>query len=221
MVSAPEENLVEVKELIMKKDAEMNDEKIVEPIEGGDDPKTINDVPEVSNAEQGSSNETTQAVDDTTTEAEEADEDEDEEVEGEEEAEGDEEEDEDAEEEPEVDLDAPDAQDGMAEVDLDEPKEEEESDPKCDITETLDLEQSLTLPQEEHLPKMQVSSSELTKSLRQVRLNKKTAGRSPLKEKWQPRDLTPDLEKEEDEIDDDEDDEEGGEGEGGAADEGG
>merc|ERR1719264_2308949 len=79
---------------------------------------------------------------------------------------------------------------------------------KCDITETPDLEQSEKLPQEEDLPPMQVSSSELTKSLRQVRLNKKTPVKSPLKEKWQPRNLTPDLDKEEEEIDDDEDEEE-------------
>merc|ERR1719361_1159530 len=66
----------------------------------------------------------------------------------------------------------------------------------CDITKTPDSEQSLKLPPVEDLPTMQVSSSELTKSLRQVRLNKKTPVKSPLKEKWQPRNLTPDLDKE-------------------------
>merc|ERR1719264_1803541 len=80
---------------------------------------------------------------------------------------------------------------------------------KCDITETPDLERSQKLPPVEDLPPMQVSSSELTKSLRQVRLNKKTPVKSPLKEKWQPRNMTPELDKEEEEIDDEEEEEVG------------
>merc|ERR1719264_2194323 len=79
---------------------------------------------------------------------------------------------------------------------------------KCDITDTPDVERSQKLPPVEDLPPMQVSSSELTKSLRQVRLNKKTPVKSPLKEKWQPRNMTPELDKEEEEIDDEEDEEE-------------
>ena len=41
-----------------------------------------------------------------------------------------------------------------------------------------------------------------------MRLNKKTPVKSPLKEKWQPRNMTPELDKEEEEIDDEEDEEE-------------
>ena len=122
--------------------------------------------------------------------------------------EDDEEKDDDAEEEPEVDLDAPeDDKHTVDEVDLDEPKSDE-GDKKCDITETSDLEQSQKLPPEEHLPPLQVSSSELTKLLRQVRLNKKTPVTSPLNEKWQPWNMTPEHDKEEEEIDDEEDEEE-------------
>jgi hypothetical protein len=131
--------------------------------------------------------------------------------EAEEEAEEEEEEeddDDDAEEEAEVDLDAPEEDksetNAVPEVDLDEPKVDEAIKSKCDMTESA----TPSLPQEA-LPSLQVSGSELTKSLRQVRLNKKTTPvKSPLKEKWQPRNLTPDLEKDEEEIDDDEDDDE-------------
>ena len=206
-----EEKLVEVKELILQKDAEMKDaEEIAESMEDEDDSTMNNNVPDLSNAEDEASKDTQESpVEVPQSVATEDEEDEDVDGEAEEDVdEEDEEEDDDAEEEPEVDLDAPeDDKHTVAEVDLDEPKAEE-GDKKCDITETSDLEQSQKLPPEEDLPPMQVSSSELTKSLRQVRLNKKTPVKSPLKEKWQPRNMTPDLDKEEEEIDDEEDEEE-------------
>ena len=206
-----EEKLVEVKELILQKDAEMKDaEEIAESMEDEDDSMMNNNVPDLSNAEDEASKDTQESpVEVPQSVATEDEEDEDVDGEAEEDVdEEDEEEDDDAEEEPEVDLDAPeDDKHTVAEVDLDEPKAEE-GDKKCDITETSDLEQSQKLPPEEDLPPMQVSSSELTKSLRQVRLNKKTPVKSPLKEKWQPRNMTPDLDKEEEEIDDEEDEEE-------------
>ena len=204
-----EEKLVEVKELILQKDAEMKDsEEVTESMEEEEDSMTNNNVPDLSNAEDEASKDTEESpveVPQTTGD----DEDEDADGEAEEDVDEDEEEeDDDAEEEPEVDLDAPeDDKHTVAEVDLDEPKAEE-GEKTCDITKTPDSEQSLKLPPVEDLPTMQVSSSELTKSLRQVRLNKKTPVKSPLKEKWQPRNLTPDLDKEEEEIDDEEEEEE-------------
>ena len=245
-VPVVEEKLVEVKQLIMQKDAEMEkekvvegeDEKLVEPIqivegeanvlvesskvvEEPDDSKMDEEtVPELSNTEEEEvPKEKTEAslpaldvpvVEDTQEEEEEDDE---EEVEGEEEVDEDEEEEEDAEEEAEVDLDAPNEEkpgaSAASEVDLDEPKEAEESDNTCDITETPVASESPGIPEQNNiLPPMQTSGSDLTKSLRQVRLNKKTPARSPPKEKWQPRNLSPELEKEEEEIDDDEDDDE-------------
>ena len=209
--AAVEEKLVEVKELILQKDAEMKDaEEITESVEEEEDSMMNNNVPDLSNAEDEASKDTQESPMEVAQSAATEDE-EDEDVDGEAEEdvdEEDEEEDDDAEEEPEVDLDAPeDDKHTVAEVDLDEPKADE-GDKKCDITETPDLEQSEKLPQEEDLPPMQVSSSELTKSLRQVRLNKKTPVKSPLKEKWQPRNMTPELDKEEEEIDDEEDEEE-------------
>ena len=206
-----EEKLVEVKELILQKDAEMKDaEEITESIEEEEDSMMNNNVPDLSNAEDEASKDTQESlVEVPQSAATEDEEDEDADGEGEEDVdEDDEEEDDDAEEEPEVDLDAPeDDKHAVAEVDLDEPKAGE-GDKKCDITDTPDVERSQKLPPVEDLPPMQVSSSELTKSLRQVRLNKKTPVKSPLKEKWQPRNMTPELDKEEEEIDDDEDEEE-------------
>eukprot|EP00092_Neocalanus_flemingeri_P008454 GFUD01009110.1.p1 GENE.GFUD01009110.1~~GFUD01009110.1.p1 ORF type:complete len:2320 (+),score=595.04 GFUD01009110.1:230-7189(+) len=95
----------------------------------------------------------------------------------------------------------------------------ETEDENCDITETLDLDESVVIPtrtlefetindislkdpdtslvadanvnSEVDPPSMPGNNSDLTKSLRRVRLAKKSPTKTPIKEKWEHRDLSP------------------------------